>query len=345
MRCPIISIALLIFLSLAPAAASAPRPGAVEDPGAAPDSTPERLTVATFNIWVGGQRAHPDKEQSIIMTTAAMRAIDADILAIQEQSGLAQRYADALGYSVLVQGGSTAILTRLEIIEPSPAKFGARLRSPSGATVWVYNIHFPAAPYQPYQLDGIEYFGGRFITTPEEAITEARLARGDPALRCLRDIDQALRDPGALVILCGDFNEPSCEDWTPASVKAWNRIGPIDWPTTRMFKDAGMTDAFRELHPDPVAKPGWTWTPLTLERTVMDRIDLVLYASIPEQKTPVQKTPEQINHNGSPRWRPIRALVVGEQSPAGEQMSDMIVEPWPSDHRAVLIEFERERAP
>ena len=331
MRYPIYSTALHIFLSLAAAAASAPNSGAVEDPGAATDSSPERLTVATFNIWGGGQRAHPDRDQSIIMTTAAMRAIDADILAIQEQGGLAQRYADALGYSVLVQGGSTAILTRLEIIEPSPAKFGVKLRSPSGATVWVFNIHFPAAPYQPYQLDGIEYHGGRFITTPEEAITEARLARGDPALRCLRDIDPALRDHGALVILCGDFNEPSCHDWTPASVKAWNRTGPIDWPTTRMFEDAGLTDAFRELHPDPVAKPGWTWTPLTLARTVMDRIDLVLYASVPDNES----------QPNSPRWRPVRALVVGEQSPASEQMSDMVIEPWPSDHRAVLIEFER----
>jgi exodeoxyribonuclease III len=324
---------------------------------------PERLSIATFNIWVGGQNALPDKAASRELTLAAMRSLNADILAIQEQKGFANDYAAALGYNVLVQDDSTAILTRLEILSPSKNTWGAKLRTAQGSSVWVFNIHFPAAPYQPYQLAGIEYHDGRFITTAADAITEARLARGEPALRALRDMQPALREPDALVIIAGDFNEPSHLDWTQAATAAWQRTGPIDWPTTRLFTDAGLADAFRTLHPDPLAKPGFTWTPRPEPRDVMDRIDLVLFANTgpsaatnnaasptnarttnpPSTPTTPPTARSQITHAGNtqPTWRVINAQVAGEPG----TMTDLIINPWPSDHRAVRIELERATPP
>ncbi len=295
--------------------------------------TPERVSIATYNIWVGGEKASTDKAASRAQTLAAMKALDVDVLAIQERREFAAEYASGLGYSVVPLGDSTAILTRFEVLGTSRGMFGAKLRTPQGTIVWAFNVHFPASPYQPYQLAGIEYGDGRFVSTPAQAVTEARLARGEPALKCLRDLDHALREEGALVTLCGDFNEPSHLDWTPAAVRAWNRIGPVDWPTTRLFNDAGLRDAFRLAHPDPVARPGWTWTPRPESRDVMDRIDLVLAA-------PLTTTERPTGTSNLATWRVIDAQVAGERGP----VTDLVIEPWPSDHRAVKVTFERTAA-
>ncbi|QOJ01801.1 MAG: endonuclease/exonuclease/phosphatase family protein [Phycisphaeraceae bacterium] len=308
--------------------------------GFTPPAEPAPISVATYNLWVGGQNAFPDKAASRQLTLDALRALDADILAIQEQKGFAEEYAAALGYHVLVQDDSTAVLTRFEIVEPSKNKWGAQLRTPHGQTLWVFNVHFPAAPYQPYQLESIPYHDARFISTPAEALTESRLARGENAHRALKDMAPALADPAALIILCGDFNEPSCLDWTHAATSAWGRVGPIDWPTTRLFHDAGFIDAFRAVHPDPIAKPGWTWTPRPDARDVMDRIDLVLVrppAPTPTPSPAPDAQPPLAPHHApapaTPSWSVSAAEVVGEPGP----MTDRPIDPWPSDHRAVRV--------
>jgi exonuclease III len=253
-------------------------------------------------------------------TLEVLRLADADVICMQEQKDRAREYADALGYNVLVQDGSTAILTRGTIVRPSERGWGAQIDLPDGRGVWVFNVHFPAAPYQPYQLTGIPYHNGRFISTEAQARTEARLARGEPALRCLRDMQEALAS-GLPVFLAGDFNEPSCLDWTPEAVGSRGLPVAVDWPTTRMFHDAGFTDSFRAAHPDPVAMPGFTWTPRPDTRDVMDRIDLILFAG--------------------PGVRVLGSRVIGEPGPA----SDAGVEGFPSDHRAVVSIFELAPSP
>ena len=82
------------------------------------------------------------------------------------------------------------------------------------------------------------------------------------------------------VFLTGDFNSPSHLDWTPAVAAVRDDVPyPFDWPVSRALADAGFRDSYREVHPDPVAVPGFTWTPGGLEsdpNEVHDRIDWVL---------------------------------------------------------------------
>ncbi|MBX3323065.1 MAG: endonuclease/exonuclease/phosphatase family protein [Phycisphaeraceae bacterium] len=294
---------------LAPAGLLSARPALPRTPD------PAKLRFLCMNLWVGGRKGLDTEEASIARTLAVLREADCEVLALQEQSDLAETYAAELGMHCLVQDRSTAILSRHEILETTPHRWGARLDAPGLGPLWVFNVHFPAAPYQPYQLAGIDYHDGRLIATPAEAITEARLARGEPALRCLRELRPALAT-GAPVILAGDFNEPSHLDWTPEAAAAAVRTHAVDWPTTRLFSDAGLLDAFRTLWPDPLARPGQTWTPRPEAREVHDRIDLVL---------------------ASPALRPTEAQVLGETGP----MSDVALDPWPSDHRAVRVIFDR----
>jgi hypothetical protein len=88
------------------------------------------------------------------------------------------------------------------------------------------------------------------------------------------------------------------------------------------MEKAGFRDSFREVHPDAVTKPGFTWTsghPGISPWDVFDRIDFVWAA-------------------GSSQT--LSSRVVGDDDP----MSDIVVEPWPSDHRAVVSTFRVEPA-
>ena len=53
------------------------------------------------------------------------------------------------------------------------------------------------------------------------------------------------------------------------------------WPVSKALADAGFRDSYRDAHPDPVARPGLTWTPGTPPPRIkptetLDRIDWVM---------------------------------------------------------------------
>lgn len=292
------------------------------------------LTVMSFNIWGGG--ANEDKP--VDDTVAAIEAVDPDVVGVQETQlegpkctanhcpprgpSVAREIADALGYYVYEQRTvndalwANAILSRYEISDPTPNDLGARIDVP-GKEVYAFNIHLDDAPYQPYQLLDIPYGGAPFIDTEAEAIRSAERTRG-PALELL-DADLAEADDADATFVFGDFNEPSGHDWTQEAVDAGNQPIAVDWPTTRHLEDEGFVDAFREANPDPVAKPAFTWTPAgdpSDKNDHHDRIDFVLARGDGLEVSD--------------------AVIVGESEPE----ADVVVEPWPSDHRAVAATVE-----
>ena len=140
-----------------------------------------------------------------------------------------------------------------------------------------------------------------------------------PAIQERLEILPALVRDGLPVFMTGDFNSPSHLDWTPAvdAVRDVVRF-PFDWPVSRAIADAGFRDSYREVHPDPVAVPGFTWTPGGLESVpneVHDRIDWVL---------------------ASGRARAVESEIVGER---GGPDVDIAIKPYPTDHRGVVSTF------
>ena len=90
----------------------------------------------------------------------------------------------------------------------------------------------------------------------------------------------------------------------------------VEWPTSKHAYAVGLVDSYRIVHGDEVRRPGLTWTPHNeSEFEVHDRID-ILY------------------HGGEGIW-PVEARVVG----ARDDQSDVVVAPYPSDHRAVVVEY------
>jgi exonuclease III len=287
----------------------------------------------SYNIWGGGA----NEGKGIEETVAAIKAARADVVGLQETrlepdpctatdcaatgDSIAPAIAAALGWYVYDQTAendalwANAVISRYPIGAASANDLGVPL-DVNGKTVWLFNIHLDDEPYQPYQLLGIEYGPAPFITTEAEAIRFATDTRG-PALDLLM-ADMAAAAGAAAVIVTGDFNEPSVHDWTPEVVASGAKPVTVAWPATARLVADGFVDAYRAAHPDPVAKPAYTWTPRydeAAEDDEPDRIDFVL-----------------VRGDG---LAVTEAAIVGEDGPR----SDIVVMPWPSDHRAVVAEI------
>lgn len=278
-------------------------------------TTPDELKVMSFNIWVGGGK-------SIDATGKVFAESKADIIGVQESTrndkNIAVQLADSLGWHSYVYGQSTAIISKYPIVDTSANKYGVKIKIDDTHFVWMFNIHLMYCPYEPYQLNGIEYCGGPILQTAEEAVASATATRSKEVESNIADILE-VRKEGFPIFLTGDFNEPSCLDWTAKAVEAGLCKMAVEWPSTKAFlNEGGMKDSYRMSYPDEVKNPGHTWTPLpeaTAYKEVLDRIDFVLFSG------------EKVELKNS--------IIVGEKS----SKSDMGFNDYPSDHRAVMSTF------
>ncbi len=278
----------------------------------------QTLRVMTFNIWVGGESG----KQPLAQTAEVIRAAKADVVGLQETHGQmkdgrrpdnGRKVAEMLGWHYFDQGERTGILSRFPLVTNTPRRWGVSVRL-AGGTIHLFNAHLAHAPYQPYQLLRIPYANAPFITTAAEAVRAAQQARGAQIDSLLHDLRPALSNGGP-VFVTGDWNEPSHLDWTPRAARAGIAPMTVAYPSTRRMIDVGLRDAFRVVHPDEVARPGRTWTPITSPtdpKDRHDRIDFIFFAGQQVQAT--------------------RCEVVGEDA----QFADIVVTPYPSDHRAVV---------
>jgi len=270
----------------------------------------------SFNLWHGGDAGGV----GILGLAEVVRASGADLVGVQERQGFAseegaprperaRELAQLLGFEYQALAGRRALLSRWPVVPGSADDHGARIATPHGEVALVC-VHAAAAPYQPYQLLGIEYFGGEFLATADEAVEAARAARGDEIAAALAHVEALPREMS--VLLVGDFNEPSCLDWTQRAVVAGHAPLAVEWPSTRVVLGAGFVDAYRAVHADEVARRGLTWTPTTAPDDPADRHDRIDFVFV----------------RGA---RVVEAFVVGENATT----SDRVVVPYPSDHRAV----------
>jgi endonuclease/exonuclease/phosphatase family metal-dependent hydrolase len=298
--------------------------------GPSPAMAETALRVMSYNIWGGGM----NQGEPIDETVAAIRAARADIIGVQETRreadpctadacppagpSVVPAIAAALGYHHYEQmketpaNWSNAVLSRYPIKGATANDTGVEI-DVEGRRVFLFNVHLDDAPYQPYQFVGIEYGAAPFLKTEAEAVAAAQATRG-PALDLL-EADLEAAEGAAAVFVTGDFNEPSHRDWTEAAAKAGRHPIKVAFPTTLRIEALGFLDAYRAIHADEVAKPAFTWTP-TSEPTATDdhhdRIDFVFARG--------------------PGLVVTDAAIVGEKP----ETSEIVVAPWPSDHRAVV---------
>lgn len=270
----------------------------------------DTLRVMTYNILVGGANYGP-----LSRTVGVIQTAQADVIGIQEVGSSALSIANSLGFYYQGFNSDIAIISRYPIAQV--LNQGVRLQISPSQDAYVFDVHLAAYPYQPYDIrDGL-------ITTEAQAIAAANSARGSSATTLVNDMASALGS-GSPVFLTGDFNEPSHLDWTQAAANAGLHFGKkVNWPTSRTVTNAGLVDSFRQLRPDVINDRGETWTPgspapSNSANEVHDRIDFVYYAGN--------------------SVTPLSALTLGYNANDGQ--TDIGIQPYPSDHRAVVVNFD-----
>ena len=282
-------------------------------------STEKSLRVMSYNIHRGGVVF---LKQPLSQTAKVIQTAKADIVGVQEtrspKGDTLVDLAKLLGWN---HDEGSGIVTRYEIVES--LKNGVRVKLDSGRHAYVFNVHLSSHPYQPYQLLEIRPKWRKhtnnitFIKTEAEAIEWAKKARGAEIGKVLRQV-KSLPDKDGPVFVVGDFNEPSHLDWTEAAAKAGRHPIKVAYPTSTEMAEAGFSDSYRTIYPDEMKNPGITWSPAYQvgdPRTHHDRIDFVYFKG--------------------------KGLEVKEVKILGEnkENADLMVSPYPSDHRAVVATF------
>ena len=254
------------------------------------------LNVMSFNIWVSGQGG-------LNNCIEAIRRANADIVGLQEcNASTAQTIATSLGYYVL-GANDNSIVSRYPILNSLTIgnSRGVTVEISPGQRVHLFDCHLTAYPYGPYDIKNGQ--SQAFVINQEN---QTRM----PALNQLLSVMRSYVSGPDPVFLVGDFNAPSHFDYTN-----------YPWPTSIACTNAGLVDAYYELHPGnrkfppqfAFNDPGITWTPMTAQEPegIFDRIDFVYYS----------------------RGDGVTALSANELDGRNS------VTPWPSDHRAVLGVF------
>ncbi len=275
------------------------------------------IRIMTFNMWHGGEAGGEPLTKSIEVLNVA----NAGIVGIQESVGYGELQLDNaaqmavnMHWSQLDQGHRTSIMTKYQVDEVLPGKKGVKIKIDEDKYIWFFNCHLAYIPYQPYQLANKKYGEYPFIKIEEEAVkwaTETRLHQ----LEAFIDEVDKVRGEGWPIILTGDFNEPSHQDWTQRAADAHIVQMKVEWPCTKRLVQYGFTDAYRMANINEVLHPGKTWTSIETPGEIHDRIDFIFYMG------------EQLEL--------IDSKVIGEES----EKSDIKVSDYPSDHRAVVASF------
>jgi endonuclease/exonuclease/phosphatase family metal-dependent hydrolase len=294
--------------------------------GLSPTLLAESIGVMSYNIHRGGIIHN---KQPLSQTAKGIQLAKADVVGIQEtrspRGDTLKDLAKLLGWN---HDEGSSIVTRYEIVEHFKGgkdfKGGIKVKLPSGKHAYVFNLHLPSHPYQPYQLLGIRPGWHKhtnniiFIKTEAETIEWAKKARGKDIAKLLKQI-KSLPDQETPVFVVGDFNEPSHLDWTEAAAKSGRHPIKVAYPASKALAEAGFRDSYRTIYPDEMKNPGITWSPAYQvgdPRTHHDRIDFVYYKGKGLEVKEVK--------------------ILGEN----EENADLVVSPYPSDHRAVVASFQ-----
>lgn len=264
-------------------------------------ATDAPFRVLTWNIWNGGREDGIDT--GVERVVECIRSSGADIVAMQETYGSGPRIADALGYHLYVRSSNLSIISRYPAIEHhdhfKPSNLGgATLQLAPEQQLKLFSLWLH---YLPDFCSNVQ----RADATPDRLVAAEHETRAGEMREILQQIQPHLTDDMPLIV-AGDFNSPSHLDWTQAASPLHCNL-TVQWPVSKDMAEAGFLDAFRQIHPDPIAIPGRTWTPRS-PQSWQDRIDYVYYRGA--------------------RLRCLEAQVLDQHEVL-----------WPSDHAAVLATF------
>ncbi|MDO4703843.1 endonuclease/exonuclease/phosphatase family protein [Tannerella sp.] len=317
---------------------------------------PKEITLLQFNIWQEGTMIeggfasivnHIARLQPDFVTFSEVRNYnDTDFIA---------RLINALSEADVTYYGersvSTGIISRYpilkqEVVYPLQNDRGSVLKASflvEGREVVVYSAHLDWLNCSSYLPRGYGSSDWKKLPLPiteiDSLLADNRASFRDDEIRAL--LSDAQKEQDKVVLIGGDFNEPSHLDWQADTKNIRDHHDVvIEWDCSALLYSNGFVDAFREKYPDAVDYPGFTfaadnpaakldqlvWSPDADDR---ERIDFIYYRS---DHTIALKDIRIVGPSGS--------ILRGERAP--DSGKDTFIEPidvWPTDHKALLATF------
>lgn len=249
------------------------------------------MNILSLNLWDAGQNTQTSVDDYVDM----IRKYKPDVICFQEAYHYENNVCrDNIGLKIgqvlnlhscdqkSIDGYGNVILSRFPIIKSyseSNEIFAVELNI-CGQSCIIVNVHLTDVPCQFFQLYGLFYPQSPPLSKGSEhlAIKSAYDCRTRDFIHKIKSLIQL--NQNCPILICGDFNEPSCQDWTSnAFVK---KLYPyvIRWPTTLSLLELNFHDAFRTLYPDETLYPGHTWPNLCTKNenyTISQRIDYIFF--------------------------------------------------------------------
>ena len=284
---------------------------------------PETLRVLVWNLWHGGNEVDNGPEKALQL----IKDSKADVCLLQEShdiKGPRPKFglwaAKELGWNAWMgQSPHLCVLSRYEMkktfVQAKRHCVGVELEDDQGRTMHAFTIWIDSKDYAPYHLrDNPDCADADLI-----ACEAKRLRQSSAILKYLKENGMtSLQTP---LLVGGDWNSPSHLDWTKASSEAFPHRRAFACPVSKGMEANGFLDIYRVIHPDPVNHPGNTWSPL-FRTQPQDRIDRLYSRSNREV----------------PLLKPVRATIFPET--LEDDATPTLERLYPSDHAALLIEFE-----
>ncbi|KAF4587841.1 DNase I-like protein [Ophiocordyceps camponoti-floridani] len=288
----------------------------------------DRIGVLSFNMWHGGSQVNDYHRKQVRYLASS----NVDIVGLQESNGgHAVRLGQALGWDSW-QGRDVGIISRYPIVERfdlTQAGGAVRIALDGDASqIIAWNAHLGYTPYGPYD------FCYDHMTVEEVMKNEAVSGRTPQIIEIMDRMKTHIADSDRVpVLLTGDMNAPSHLDWTEATRSQHCNVGAVPWPSSEEPIKGGLIDSYREVHKDPAADPGITWSPIQLENDgrpePLDRIDFVYHKGLKvvDSVREVVGKPEPEPNHWDNEWTTDHAAVRSTfQVPAKQNKRDVVRE-------------------
>lgn len=321
----------------------------------------ETFKVLQFNVWQEGTVV-PGGYNAIVEQIIAS---DADFVTLSEVRNYKNtRFCDRI-VKFLQERGHTfysfysydsGLLSRYPIIDsivvyPCVNDQGSIYRAlidMKGQEVALYTAHLDYRNCTYYDVKG--YNGSNWVKrSPMSDIDSIMMdnvkSKRDNGIMAFLSHAKTDKEKDRIVVLGGDYNEPSFLDWTEEMKDRLDHNGlVIPWTVSIMLAANGYIDTYREAYPDPVTHPGITypsdnplmptnklsWAPEADER---ERIDFIHYLPFRGLKL-----------TDAVIWGPDGSICRNQR--IKETSQDVFKKGegiWPTDHKALLVTFELSR--
>lgn len=242
------------------------------------EQQPTTFKVMAWNILHGGN----DIENGPQNVIQIIKEIDPDIILMVETYGSGKMIADSLGYHfhLIAPEGTAPDNKNINLSIFSKYPFGDRIDTEypfylGGREIMIdgqkLNFFSNWFHYLPWN-DRPEEMGK---TVEELLVWEKTGTKYEMIQKVLPDIKKYVAQADSIpMVFGGDLNTPSHLDWGEETKEIHNGL-VVPWYATKVLENIGLTDSYRNLHPDPVENPGITWD--LKDEKDEHRIDYIFY--------------------------------------------------------------------